>query len=79
MGIKNNNPERSKTSFFILIGMSTAILLAAPVLLLMLLGFLLDHWLHTGNLFKIGGAIVGFISGMINMYRLLTVMQKRKK
>jgi ATP synthase protein I len=69
---------RSKISFFVLVGMSTAILLAAPVIILLLVGFALDTFLHTKPTFMLIGVIIGFVSGIINVSRLMKVIQKRK-
>ena len=79
MAIKEKLQSNSKTSFFILVGMSTAILLAAPVIILTFLGIFFDSLFHTGKLFLIIGVIAGFIGGMINVYRLLSLMQNQKK
>jgi F0F1-type ATP synthase assembly protein I len=70
---------KSKTTFFILVGMSTALLLASPVIILLFLGIFLDSMVHTGKLFTIGGIIVGFVGGIFNVFRLMQMMQKRKK
>ncbi|MGI8419892.1 MAG: AtpZ/AtpI family protein [Candidatus Levyibacteriota bacterium] len=70
---------KSKTTFFILIGMSTALLLATPVIILLFLGIFLDSFFHTGRLFTIGGVIIGFLGGIFNVFRLMQMMQKRKK
>lgn len=70
---------KSKTTFFILIGCSTAILLAAPVIILLFLGKFLDSMLNTGNAFLIGGLVIGFISGTMNVFRLMKLMQRRKE
>lgn len=44
--------------------------LVAPILVLTLLGAWLDSQLHRSPLFTLGGAILGFVTGMINMIRL---------
>lgn len=68
---------KSKTTFFLLIGMSTAILLATPVVVLSGLGFFLDTYLRTSPTFLIVGGIMGFVGGTINVYKLLTKMKQR--
>ncbi|MGH7203617.1 MAG: AtpZ/AtpI family protein [Candidatus Levyibacteriota bacterium] len=70
---------KSKTTFFILVGMGTAILLAAPVVILLFIGVFLDSIFHAGNLYMIMGIIVGFVGGIVNIFRLVQMMQKRKK
>ena len=70
---------RSKTSFFILVGISTAILFAAPVIILFILGFVLDTFFHTKPTLMLLGVAIGFVSGIINVARLMKMMQNRKK
>lgn len=70
---------KSKTTFFILVGFSTAILLAAPVVILLFVGNFMDSLFHAGKTFTILGIIVGFIGGIANVFRLMQLMQKRKK
>ena len=79
MATQNGEQPKSKTTFFILIGMSTAILLAAPVVILLFLGIFLDSVFHTGRTFMISGIIIGFVGGTFNVFRLMEMMQKRKK
>ena len=69
---------KSKTTFFILVGMSTAILLATPVIILGGIGLFLDTIFHTGHFILIAGIVIGFVSGMLNINRLVKMMQKRK-
>lgn len=68
--------KRSKAAYFTLVGLSTAILLATPVLILLGVGFLLDTLFKTGPIFLLAGGIIGFISGMFNIYKLLTKMKQ---
>lgn len=70
---------KSKTTYFIFVGFSTAFLLAAPVILLLFVGLFIDRTFHTGQTYLTLGIIVGFIGGIANVYRLMTLMQKRKK
>lgn len=55
-----------------LVGMSTAILLATPVVVLLGIGFFLDKLFNTGHILLICGGIIGFVGGMYNVYKLLT-------
>ena len=70
---------KSKTTFFILVGFSTAFLLAAPVVILLFVGMFLDSIFHTAPTYLTLGIIVGFIGGIANVFRLMKLMQKRKK
>lgn len=63
--------QRSKTTYFVLVGMSTAILLATPVIILTAAGFFLDKLFNTSPYLLIGGGILGFIGGITNVYKLL--------
>jgi F0F1-type ATP synthase assembly protein I len=74
---KNAKPQQGST-LPIIIGMSTAILLVTPVLILLVLGYIVDNIFHTTPFYMIGGIIVGFISGVINVFRLMKLMQRRK-
>jgi F0F1-type ATP synthase assembly protein I len=68
--------QRSKTTYFVLVGMSTAILLATPVIVLAGAGFLLDKLFGTHPILILIGGIGGFIAGMMNVYKLLTKMKQ---
>jgi len=61
-----------------LIGMSTAILLVSPVIILLVLGYFADKIFHTAPLYMIMGIVVGFVSGVINVFRMVQLMQRRK-
>lgn len=77
MDILNQQKQRSKATYFVLVGMSTAILLVTPVLLLLGGGFLLDKLFNTSPYIMLAGGILGFVSGMINVYKLLTRMSTK--
>lgn len=79
MEAKKNLKSQSKATFFILVGMSTAILLVAPVIILLIVGFALDSFFHTSPTMMLLGAGIGFLSGIINVSRLMKLMQKGKK
>ena len=64
---------------FLIIAMSTAILLVTPVLTSLVLGYFLDKIFHTAPLFIILGGSVGFISGVMNVFKLLRATQKVTK
>lgn len=53
---------------------SVTILLVIPVVILSLLGLWLDKFFHTGHLLLITGAVIGFVGGMGNIYRLLKTL-----
>jgi F0F1-type ATP synthase assembly protein I len=50
--------------------------LAAPVVVLTLFGAWLDSKTHFSPWFTIGGALLGMISGLINMVRLVNRLNK---
>jgi F0F1-type ATP synthase assembly protein I len=68
--------QKSSVSFYLITGMSTAILLVSPVIVLLFLGMFFDQLFHTGNMLLIGGVSIGFLGGMVNVYRLMKMMQK---
>ena len=76
-----NNTKNTKTTYklFLIIATSTAILLVSPVLVLLAIGYFFDHLLHTTPLYMIIGSVIGFISGIYNVFRMMKLMQKRKK
>ncbi len=71
----------SKTSYrlFLIIAMSTAILLVSPVIVLLGVGYFADRFFHTTPIYMALGGGIGFISGIINVFRMTQLMQKRKK
>ena len=71
MAIKQKPQERSKLAYFILLAGSISFLIAFPTIILLLAGMGLDAWLNKSPLFTIGGAITGFLSSFINIYRFL--------
>ena len=50
--------------------------LAAPVVVLTLFGAWLDSKTHYSPYFTLGGAVLGLISGLINMIRLVNRLNK---
>lgn len=68
--------SKQKTTYFVLVGMSTAILLVTPVVILAGAGFLLDKLLGTTPWILIIGTVAGFIGGMLNVYKLMTKMKQ---
>jgi F0F1-type ATP synthase assembly protein I len=79
--MEQKNIKENKTTYklFIIMAMSTAILLVSPVLLLAALGYFLDKFFHTAPLFLIIGGVIGFISGITNVFRMMRLMQRRKR
>ena len=69
---------KSKATFYILMAASTAILLAAPVIVLAALGFFLDKLFHTSPIILIAGGVIGFIGGTVNVYKLVKAMNSKK-
>ncbi|HWY80109.1 MAG TPA: AtpZ/AtpI family protein [Candidatus Sulfotelmatobacter sp.] len=79
MEVKKQNVNNSAYKMFVIVGMSTAILLASPVLLLLLIGFFADNFFHTTPFYIFLGIGLGFISGIINVFRMVQIMQRKKK
>ncbi|MBA3724252.1 MAG: AtpZ/AtpI family protein [Candidatus Levybacteria bacterium] len=66
---------KSKAVYFTLVGLSTAILLATPVIVLVAAGFFLDQYFGTNPIILIAGGVVGFIGGLYNVYKLLATVK----
>ncbi|MES1981223.1 MAG: AtpZ/AtpI family protein [Pseudomonadota bacterium] len=66
------NESGSKKEKPLLAFIGTGTLLAATVLAGMLVGYGLDIWLGTRPFFMIILGCLGFVGGMIKVYRLLT-------
>jgi F0F1-type ATP synthase assembly protein I len=45
----------------------------AAIVLCTLIGYWLDNWLNTGNIFLIIGVLIGSVGGFYNLYRAVTV------
>ncbi len=72
-----NKDEKSKlpARAYMLIGVSTAFLLAAPVIILLFLGIFLDNIFHTAPFIALVGAIIGAIGGINNVLKIIKVVQ----
>lgn len=66
---------KSKLVFFTLIGMSTAILLVTPVIVLLFVGLFLDNLFKTTPWIMIIGIGAGFIGGIMNVMRLMKTIK----
>lgn len=49
------------------------------IVLCTLIGYWLDNWLNTGNIFLICGVLFGAIGGFINLLRALNVFKNTKR
>ena len=78
MGPKENRTNKTTYKLFIIMAMSTTILLVSPVIILVALGYFLDKIFHIAPTLLIIGGIVGFVSGISNVFRMMRLMQKRK-
>ena len=76
---KGSNENKTTYKFYLIMAMSTSILLVSPVFIMGLFGYFLDKFFHTAPLFLIFGGVVGFISGIINVFRMTKLMQRKKK
>lgn len=79
MPIKKFTDSKSPTTLFIIIGMSTAILLVTPVLVLGFFGYLLDKFFHSSPILLLIGLGIGFIGGIMNVFRMMQFIQRRKR
>ncbi len=79
MEVRETKENKTSYKLYIIVAMSTTILLVSPVLILATLGYFADKFFHTAPTFLIIGGIVGFISGIINVFRMTQMMQRRKK
>jgi F0F1-type ATP synthase assembly protein I len=77
----NTNTAKPKTTYklFLIVATSTAILLVSPVLILLGLGYFIDKIFHTAPYALSIGGVIGFISGIFNVFRMTKLMQNRKK
>lgn len=79
MEMKNKVEPKTTYRLFLIMGMSTAILLVSPVLVLFGIGYIIDSIFHTHPFYTLIGGTVGFISGMFNVFKMTKMIQKRKK
>lgn len=72
-----NNEEKNKlpARAYMLIGVSTAFLLAAPVIILLFVGIFLDKMFHTAPFIALVGAIVGSVVGIKNVLKIVRIVQ----
>lgn len=71
--------QNANTRQFIIIGMSTAIVLVSPVLALLFVGYFFDNIFHTTPAIMTAGILLGFVSGVINVFKVMKVFQKQKQ
>jgi F0F1-type ATP synthase assembly protein I len=71
--------QQNNYKMFLIIGMSTAILLVSPVIILLILGYFLDNLFHTSPLFILVGVSLGFVGGVMNVFKLMRIKQRAKK
>jgi len=69
---------KTTNKLFFIIATSTAILLVSPVALLGIIGYFVDKIFHTAPLYLILGILIGFVSGIINVFRMVQMMQRKK-
>jgi F0F1-type ATP synthase assembly protein I len=79
MTAQENSESKSRTTFFIMMGLSTSFLLVTPVLALLAIGFFVDKYFHTTPFYMLLGIGIGLVGGTFNVFRLLQSMQKKKK
>ena len=79
METKIEEQTKSTYKLFIIMAMSTSILLVSPMAILVAAGYFADKYFHTTPLYILVGGGVGFVSGIMNVFRMMKLMQKRKK
>ena len=79
MSANQKKESRMTMTLLFIMGMSTAFLLVTPVLILLAVGFFVDNFFHTAPFFIILGICIGLVGGVMNVFRLLQAIQKRKK
>jgi len=75
---KNKINKNTNYRLFLIMAMSTSILLVSPVVILSVIGYFADNIFHATPLYLIIGISIGFISGVSNVFRMVKMMQKRK-
>lgn len=68
--------EKNKIYYIIAIGGQITALLVGPVVFFLLLGLWLDNTYHTSPLFIILGVIIGFIGSIINVFKVMRIIEK---
>lgn len=74
--MEDKQKKVSKPKVFLLIGVSTAILLVTPVIILLFIGYYLDMYFKTAPLLMLVLALVGTIGGIMNVLRLMRAYRK---
>ena len=78
MEAKNKKETRANYRVFLIVAASTAILLVSPVLVLLVIGYLADNIFHTAPLYMFLGIGIGFVGGIMNVFKMVQVFQKKK-
>lgn len=68
--------DTRRTYYIIAVSGYITILLVAPVVLFLLLGFWLDSFFHTGHIFVISGVIIGFVGSVFNVFKVMELINK---
>lgn len=68
--------EPRKNSVYLLIGVGSQ--LTAMVVSGFLLGYGLDYWLNTLPIFMLIFAVLGFVGGMVRIFKLLMAVDKNE-
>jgi F0F1-type ATP synthase assembly protein I len=77
--METKNKKETTYRLFLIIAMSTSIVLVSPVIILVALGFFVDSFFHTTPLYTALGGGLGFISGIVNVFRMMQMMQRKKR
>ena len=62
--------QKTKGPGLLLIGVGT--ILSSTVVAGFLLGYLTDRWLETAPIFLLSFGLLGFVGGLLKVYRMLT-------
>jgi F0F1-type ATP synthase assembly protein I len=75
---KDKKVSKATYQLFIIMAMSTAILLVSPVAILIAVGYFADKIFHTTPLYILIGGAIGFVSGIMNVFRMTKMIQKKR-
>ena len=67
---------KSKATFYVLFGLSTAFLLATPVIIFLFIGLSLDHYFKTYPIITLITVTLGTIGGLYNIMKLVKTFRK---
>lgn len=78
MGAEKSGSKNGNRKVYFVIGLAgqVTLLLVAPVVGSLVLGFWLDNYFHTSPIFIIGGVFLGFAGSIFNVFRIMKIVDK---